>query len=111
MKASTVTMKLRYVAAHARSSGRNPSPWGEGRVRGNGPSKDVTKLNCHRTRCSIVVALLLSAAITRADSWPMFHGGPALLGVASGDLPVKPELLWSFKTGRPVKSSAAIDGG
>src|SRR5258708_28020983 len=41
----------------------------------------------------------------------MFRGGPALLGVASGNLPGKLNLVWSFKTGGPVKSSAAIEQG
>jgi outer membrane protein assembly factor BamB len=44
-------------------------------------------------------------------NWPMFRGNPALTGVASGILPDKLSLLWSFKTGGPVKSSAAIVGG
>src|ERR1043166_5592066 len=60
---------------------------------------------------TLFVVLLLSAAAARADSWPMFRGGPALLGVASGRLPDKPAQLWSFKTGRPIKSSPAIEGG
>src|ERR1035441_983053 len=38
----------------------------------------------------------------------MFRGGPALAGVAAGSLPERLELLWTFKTGGPVKSSAAI---
>ncbi len=41
----------------------------------------------------------------------MFRGGPALLGVTSTPLPPKPSLLWKFKTGGPVKSSAVIAGG
>ena len=44
-------------------------------------------------------------------NWPMFRGNPALTGVASGALPDKLSLLWSFKTGGPVKSSAAIVDG
>ncbi|MBI5772551.1 MAG: PQQ-binding-like beta-propeller repeat protein [Verrucomicrobia bacterium] len=43
--------------------------------------------------------------------WPMFRGNPGLTGVASGSLPDKLSMLWSFKTGGPVKSSAAIVGG
>ena len=53
--------------------------------------------------------LLLSGAIAAAaDSWPMFRGGPALLGVARSSLPDGLKLLWTFKTAGPVKSSAAI---
>lgn len=46
----------------------------------------------------------------KAD-WSMFRGSPALAGVAAGALPAAPILLWSFKTGGAVKSSAAIVGG
>ena len=53
-------------------------------------------------------SILASAS---AAEWPMFRGGPALAGVAAGDLPARPTLLWSFKTGGAVKSSAAIVGG
>ena len=41
----------------------------------------------------------------------MFRGSPGLVGVAAGQLPEAPGLLWSFKTEGPVKSSAAIEGG
>jgi len=41
----------------------------------------------------------------------MFRGGPGLLGVAPGKLPDSPTLRWRFKTGGPVKSSAAIGAG
>jgi len=44
-------------------------------------------------------------------SWPVFRGNPALTGVASDTLPQKPALLWTFKTGGPVKSSAVIGEG
>jgi len=47
---------------------------------------------------------------TPGQSWPMFRGGPALPGVADTRLPDKLELLWTFKTGGAVKSSAAIVG-
>jgi outer membrane protein assembly factor BamB len=48
---------------------------------------------------------------TRAADWPMFRGGQALNGVAEGALPDKLALLWAFKTGGPVRSSAAIVSG
>ena len=48
-----------------------------------------------------------SAAAPDGD-WPMFRGGPALAGVAGGSLPERLDLLWTFKTAGPVKSSAAI---
>jgi len=43
-------------------------------------------------------------AAAPGDDWPMFRGGPALAGVAAGSLPERLELLWTFKTGGPVKS-------
>jgi len=51
----------------------------------------------------------LLALAARAESWPMFRGNQALLGVAKGSLASKLTLLWSFKTGGPVKSSPAIE--
>src|SRR2546423_9886791 len=51
------------------------------------------------------------AAAGDAADWMMFRGNPALTGVAAGNLPDKLSLLWSFKTGGPVKSSAAVVGG
>src|SRR5439155_1623088 len=44
-------------------------------------------------------------------SWPMFRGNPALTDIATGTLPDKLSQLWSFKTGGPVRSSAAIVDG
>jgi len=63
---------------------------------------------------SVPVALLLSlfslTPAARAD-WPIFRGTSALTGVASTTLPNKPALLWTFKTGGPVHSSAVVGGG
>jgi outer membrane protein assembly factor BamB len=59
---------------------------------------------------TLLLALMTPLSAASAD-WPMFHGGPALTGVAEGSLPEKLELLWSFKTEGPVKSSAAIVQG
>jgi len=82
---------------------------------------------CTRLLCGLAVgaaALMLAASPVRAsspggaagslptkDAWPMFRGSPGLVGVASGRLPESPALLWTFKTGGPVKSSAAIAQG
>jgi outer membrane protein assembly factor BamB len=46
-----------------------------------------------------------------SGSWPMFHGGQGLLGRAEGDLADSLVLLWKFKTGAEVKSSAAVADG
>ena len=60
-----------------------------------------------------VIALLMggAAATLSAAGWPGFRGDPGLTGVADGALPGKPALLWTYKTGGPVKSSAVIGGG
>lgn len=50
------------------------------------------------------------AGAATATTWPMYRGQPALTGVAAGQLPSQPKLLWTFRTGGPVKSSAAIVG-
>jgi outer membrane protein assembly factor BamB len=47
----------------------------------------------------------------QSASWSMFHGGQGLLGRASGELADTLSLLWKFKTGDEVKSSAAISDG
>ncbi|MHB8519129.1 MAG: outer membrane protein assembly factor BamB family protein [Limisphaerales bacterium] len=62
-------------------------------------------------------ALAWHALAAFADSgsgraeWPMFRGGPALLGVAAGSLPEPLGLLWSYKTEGPIKSSPAMVDG
>ena len=58
----------------------------------------------------LLVAGCLATGAWGAD-WPMFRGGPALTGIASGNLPAQPGLLWTFKSQGPVKSSPAIVGG
>ena len=46
-----------------------------------------------------------------AVDWPFYRGDAAMSGVAETRLPAKPELLWSFKTGGPIKSSPVISQG
>ncbi|MCC6234113.1 MAG: PQQ-binding-like beta-propeller repeat protein [Verrucomicrobiales bacterium] len=46
-----------------------------------------------------------------ADRWPSFRGTPSLAAVSAAHLPDRPTLKWSFKTGGPVKSTAAIVDG
>lgn len=43
--------------------------------------------------------------------WPIFRGDPALRGVALGELAGPTQLLWTFKTGGPVNSSAVVLDG
>jgi outer membrane protein assembly factor BamB len=72
-------------------------------------------LNFIRLRSFTALALALAwpdlADTATAADWPMFRGNPALTGVAEGRLAAPLKLLWSTKTGGPVKSSAAIVGG
>lgn len=44
-------------------------------------------------------------------SWPMARGGPALQGVAPGEIPDKLAMRWRFKTGDAVSASPSIGGG
>jgi len=60
---------------------------------------------------TIIFALLAAGAFASETAWPMARGGQDLAGIAPGNLPDSIALLWSFKTGGPVDSSAAIEGG
>ena len=51
------------------------------------------------------------APVVTEVGWPGFHGGGGLTGRAVGTIPDAPKLLWSAKTGGPVKSSAAVADG
>ena len=51
------------------------------------------------------------AVVDDGSSWTMFGGGQGLLGRASGTLGSSLSVLWKFRTGAEVKSSAAIAGG
>ncbi len=54
------------------------------------------------------LALLTAPAL--AD-WPMHRGGPELRGIAAMSAPAKPEPLWTFKAGKPIKAAAAVAHG
>ncbi|MHC4196134.1 MAG: outer membrane protein assembly factor BamB family protein, partial [Planctomycetota bacterium] len=43
--------------------------------------------------------------------WPMFGGGQGLAGAAEGSLAERLKLVWKFRTGREIRSSAAIVEG
>ena len=58
-----------------------------------------------------MLAVCCGASQLNAAGWPIFRGNPALTGVATDPLPDTLDLLWSYKTGAPVKSSAVIGGG
>src|SRR5436853_215890 len=48
---------------------------------------------------------------TPQADWSAYRGSPALAGVSASILPAKLSLLWTFKTGKPVKSSPIVGGG
>lgn len=45
------------------------------------------------------------------NAWPSFRGTPTLSAVSEATVPDRPKVAWTFKTGGPVKSTAAIVGG
>src|SRR5688500_12468325 len=59
----------------------------------------------------LFASVLLAAASLPASDWPQFRANPALTGISNETLPAQPALLWTFKTGGPVKSSPVIAGG
>ena len=58
-----------------------------------------------------LVALLASAMAIHAADWPMHRGGPQLQGRTDMPAPAKPDLLWTYSAGKPIKGGAAIAGG
>jgi len=72
---------------------------------GMGPTSAATATNDRAAPAPAAVPLKADA------NWPMFHGGQGLLGRTEGILSDSLTLLWKFKTGAEVKSSAAIHGG
>src|ERR1019366_7075023 len=74
------------------------------------PTQILTAVNSGRY-IILWVCLLWSwcaSAASPEGDWPMFRGGPSLAGIAGTTLPEHLGLLWTFKTGGPVKSSPAI---
>lgn len=74
--------------------------------------RDVDSL---RILGSLLVLLALIGKATAADeppstSWPSFRNGSQQLGIAGSKLPDKLELLWTYKAGEMISSTAAIVG-
>ena len=59
----------------------------------------------------LALVAVFGVLTARGGDWPMFRGEPSLAGLASTTIPDKPEKLWEFKTGGPVKSSPAVVAG
>jgi len=60
---------------------------------------------------AVIAAWLALVASALAADWPMHRGNPQLQGRANMTAPAKPELLWTFKAGKPIKAPAAISQG
>ena len=58
-----------------------------------------------------IILILDGQSRAVADDWMSFRGNPQLTGVAAGDFPESPELLWTFETGEGIESTAAISAG
>ncbi|HUD82731.1 MAG TPA: hypothetical protein VMQ67_04480, partial [Candidatus Saccharimonadales bacterium] len=65
---------------------------------------DVERVVPLVSRCALMLALCCGGGPLHATGWPIFRGNPALTGVAADSLPATLGMLWSFKTGAPVKS-------
>jgi outer membrane protein assembly factor BamB len=82
------------------------------------PSRLAIRGNVSRWSGAVFVASLclvatrsILGANAPADRWTSFRGDPSLAAVSEARLPATPKLLWTFKTGGPVKSTAAIVHG
>jgi len=51
------------------------------------------------------------AQVAQVAHWPMFRGAPELLGLATGRVPAKPHVKWTFKTEGQVRGSVSVAGG
>ena len=58
-----------------------------------------------------VCSCAVFCANAASSEWPMYRGDPALTGISTSTLPSKPALVWSFKSGGPVRSSPVIATG
>ncbi|RKU19919.1 serine/threonine protein kinase [Candidatus Poribacteria bacterium] len=59
----------------------------------------------------VLVFLLLLGMRPAFSNWASFRGNPQLTGVAASQLPEKLELLWTFKAGDMIESTATIVDG
>jgi len=65
-----------------------------------------------RLATAAAVALGMAAgARAQVSDWPIFRGDPALTGLAAGELPSAPELLWSFTAEKGIVSSPVVSAG
>ena len=71
--------------------------------------------NLHRFLLLLVVMTLVCMQLTAqersATCWPGFRGDEQLTGFAAATLKPPLRLLWTFKTGDAIKSSAVVCNG
>lgn len=60
---------------------------------------------------NLLVFLLIIGLHSAFGDWASFRGNPQLTGVADSQLPDKLELIWTFKAGDMIESTAAIVDG
>lgn len=51
------------------------------------------------------------AVESAAASWPIYRGSTALVGLAAGEVPDEPDLLWTFEAGGAITSSPVVADG
>jgi outer membrane protein assembly factor BamB len=62
---------------------------------------------------SLLVAFSPAAlnSVVAQSEWTNFRGDPQLRGTSEAIIPVRPSLLWSFKTGDAIKASPVVSEG
>ncbi|MBI1922915.1 hypothetical protein HYR99_01560 [Candidatus Poribacteria bacterium] len=63
----------------------------------------VSRFTFHVSRFTFYVLILTQLCYAQSE-WPSFRGNPQLTGVAIGDLPENPQLLWTFKASDSIES-------
>ena len=61
-------------------------------------------------RKTLLAGIACCATFTRAGSWPVWRGDPAMTGMAKEALSFPLPLAWKFEAARPVKATAVSDG-
>ena len=73
----------------------------------------MNPLSSRTLKCARVHVAVIGIAFAppgHAADWPMARGNPALTGFTAEPVPDQPKLLWSVKTGGPVRGGAAVVG-
>jgi outer membrane protein assembly factor BamB len=60
---------------------------------------------------TLALSCCLRAGEPQTQNWPLYRGDSQLSGVATCNVPDKPQLLWSFKTTGDIRSAPAVVDG